>query len=252
LPDWQYYASNFSGQYYAFKKGDFKMAIHGSWLVRGYFDLSQDNPRHSTTQEIRDILSTALGHQLQIASYPVGPAWRHTFWWREGTADYAEAQFFVRIDEDCPVLSIGVSVEKGREGVAGDIGPASERMDRATWDWQRLIEGRLVVLALVPEIAARVQRPVSLRLRVYHAGQLCLGESLTFNFVDGQWFRRHRGNTDMASIASHLEAVDQQIDRWVDLYFAVDLGPSVVEGMSAADVASLLLRFQQIRQQLRP
>ena len=159
-------------------------------------------------------------------------------------------QFFVRIDEDCPVLSIGVSVEKGREGVAGNIGPASERMDRATWDWQRLIEGRLAVLALVPEIAARVQRPVSLRLRVYHAGQLCLGESLTFTFVDGQWFRRHRGNTDMASIASHLEAVDQQIRPMGRSIFCGR--PWTFRGRGNERGGCRQLRFQQIRQQLRP
>ena len=103
-------------------------------------------------------------------------------------------QFFVRIDEHCPVLSIRVSVEKGRERVAGNIAPASELIDRATCDWQPLIERRFAVLALVPEIAALVQRPVSLRLSVYHAGQLCLRESLTFTFVHAQWISTPTGN----------------------------------------------------------
>ena len=50
------------------------MAIHGSWLVRGYFDLSQDNPRHSTTQEIRDILSICVGTSAANRQLPRWPS----------------------------------------------------------------------------------------------------------------------------------------------------------------------------------
>ncbi len=80
------------------------MGIQSSWLIRGYFDLSDEDPHRTTTQETRDALSAALGRQLRIAMYPVGPNWKHTSWWREGTVDYAGGQFFLRIDEDCPVL----------------------------------------------------------------------------------------------------------------------------------------------------
>jgi hypothetical protein len=228
------------------------MAIQSSWLIRGYFDLSGEDPHRTTTQEIRDALSTALRRQLRIAMYPVGPNWKHTFWWREGAVDYAEAQFFMRIDENCPILSVGVSVEKGREGAAAEIAPASERMDRSNWDWQRLIQHRLDVLQTdVPETARRVERTVNLRIRAHHGGQLSRAESLTFSFADGQWFQRHHGTADVATIASRLEALDQRTDRWVDLYFATDLDPSTVEGMTAADMAGLLVRFQPIRERLQ-
>ena len=140
------------------------MSIQSAWLVRGYFDLSADDPRHTTTQAIRDALSTALGRQFRIAMYPVGANRKHTFWWREGTVDYAEAQFFWRIDEDCPVLSLGISVEKGREGPSTlpIPEPDPERMDRRTWDWQRLMERRLELLEIdVPEVAAALTKWLS-------------------------------------------------------------------------------------------
>jgi hypothetical protein len=230
------------------------MTIRSSWLIRGYFNLSEEDRRHTTTQEIRDTLSTALGVNLQIAMYPVGPNWKHTFWWREGTADYAEAQFFVRIDEDCPVLSLGVSVEKGREGSDAGMVPA-QRMDRGIWDWSRLIERRLAVLASVPEIAVRLQQPVSLRVRAYDKpydeNQLVRSKSLTFSFVDGQWFQRHQGSANVATIASFIERLDQEMNLWIDLYFAVDLAPSIAEGMTGANIAGLLLRFEPIRRQLK-
>ena len=226
--------------------------MHGEWLVRGYFNLSADG-QPTVTQEVKGALSAALGSPLKIKMYPVGPAWRYTFWWREGSADYAEAQFYVRIDEDCPVLSAWVTVEKGREGAAADTAP-SERMERRTWQWQRLIERRENVLeADVPEIAARVQRPISVRVRAYQPGsngELSLPGSTTFCFANSQWSQRHRGTADVSTIASHLQWLDQQKHLWVDLYFAVDLGPHEVEGMTAAELASVLIRFQPIRQRL--
>jgi hypothetical protein len=89
---------------------------------------------------------------------------------REGTADYVEAQFYVRIDEDCPVLCWSDRRE-GREGAAADTGPC-ERIQRRTWQWQRLIERRENVLeADIPEIAARVHRPISVRVRAFNPAQ---------------------------------------------------------------------------------
>ena len=38
------------------------------------------------------------------------------YWWREGSVDYAEAQFTAAISKEQPILSLGVSVEEGREG----------------------------------------------------------------------------------------------------------------------------------------
>lgn len=231
------------------------MNVQRAWLVRGYFDLSADDPRHTTTQHIRDVLAASLGRQLHIAMYPVGANRKHTFWWREGTEDYAEAQFFWRIDEDCPVLSVGVSIEKGREGTAARpiAEPDPERLDRATWDWQRLINRRTQVLETdLPQVAEAVGRPVNIRVRSYHSGGLNRDESRTFCFVDGHWFQRHRGVADASIIASHLVHLDALNDRWVDLYFALDIDPTSAEGFTAEDVASLLLRFQPIRNRLRP
>ncbi len=70
------------------------MNFSGSWVRRGYFDFSTDDHRHAPTQAIRKELAVAIGvtaDALRIKSFPVGPAWRHTFWWREGHSDYAEA-----------------------------------------------------------------------------------------------------------------------------------------------------------------
>ena len=72
------------------------MDLQGDWLFRGYFDVSDPAGGPSITQQVRDSLAARLGQpagSLRIASYPVGPAWRHTFWWGEGESDYAEAQF---------------------------------------------------------------------------------------------------------------------------------------------------------------
>ena len=55
-------------------KVDFKMAIHSSWLVRVYFDLSQYNPRHSTTQDICDILSICVRTSAANRQLPRWPS----------------------------------------------------------------------------------------------------------------------------------------------------------------------------------
>ncbi|MEM2112278.1 MAG: hypothetical protein QXX08_10465 [Candidatus Bathyarchaeia archaeon] len=96
------------------------MDFQCKWLFRGYFEVSDPAGGPSFTQQVRESLNAQIvGASFQIASYPVGPAWRHTFWWREGNSEYAEAQFFARIAEEYPVLSVGVSVEKGIEKPGG-------------------------------------------------------------------------------------------------------------------------------------
>jgi hypothetical protein len=229
------------------------MSIQRQWVVQGFFDQSAEDRRQTTTQTIRDELSAALNlptGRLRIATYPVGPAWRHTFWWREGAQDYAEAQFFARIAEDYPILSIGVSVEKGRED--SDIEDQSQRMDRETWAWQRLIARRADVLESdVPRCAADLQRPVNVRLRTHYKDDLVPSECATFCFSDNRWFKRHHGTADVAEISAELGALDHKTDRWVDLYFAIDLDASTADGLSPAAVADLLLRFEPIRRRVR-
>jgi hypothetical protein len=123
------------------------MGIQSVWLTRGYFDLSKEG-QPTTTKIIRDELCKSIGlapGSLQIANYPVGPSWKHTYWWREGKRDYAEAQFFVQIAREYPVLSVGISVEKGFED--DQALPANRQtLDRRFWDWQHLVNDSLALL----------------------------------------------------------------------------------------------------------
>ena len=230
------------------------MSVQGSWLLRGYFDLSGEDPHHTTTQTVRDLLSKSIGRALRIAGYPIGPNWRHTFWWREGREDYAEAQFFMRIDRDCPVLSLGVSVEKGLEDKLGGSGGADpDQMDRRTWDWQRLVDHRVEMLQTdVPEVARALSRAVNIRVRSYSPGHTPRAECRTFSFVSDRWFKRHHGTAEVLTIASHLETLDRCVDQWVDVYCGIDLDPAAAEGLTAEAIASLLLRFNLIRRKLSP
>ena len=110
------------------------MTAHALWLRQGHYDFRNQKP--SYMQAVRSELSRALGladHPLRIASWPVGPRWRYTYWWREGKSNYAEAQFFASMAQEYPVLSLGVSVEKGYEGRQRAKGEL--RMDRRSWDW---------------------------------------------------------------------------------------------------------------------
>lgn len=205
---------------------------------------------------IRDVLSTALGRgKLKIKKIPAASKWKHTFWWREGTVDFAEAQFFMRIAEDYPVLSLGVSVEKGREGAAADSLPQgdSERMDRTTWDWQRFV-GRLdeVLRDVVPGCADQLKRPLNLRIHVYHPGASSHVESETFCYTEKRWFHRYRGHGDPAGIVRRLQVLDGDVEKWVVVHFAIDLDPTAVQGLKPSDAASLLVRFEPIRRRLRP
>jgi hypothetical protein len=234
------------------------MSLQGSWLIRGYFDLSKEDARHSTTQMIRDELEVALGNApgtLRIVNYPVGPAWRHMFWWREGTKDYAEAQFFARIAHHYPILSLGISIEKGREGPGAAAGPKGEsgRMDRATWDWQRLALGRKKLLDVdVPATAAALGRPIYVWTRTRPPGPPAKSGMKTFSYHAGEWFERRRGQTDTKTIAAYLQTLDGLTDRWVELYFAVDLDPTAADGLTPTDVAGLLMAFSPVRRRLRP
>ena len=104
---------------------------------------------------IRESLCVALGlpaNGLEIASYPTGPQFRHTYWWRDHKVDYAEAQFVAAISHVHPVLSLGVSVEKGLEG--GTATRPERAMDRRVWDWPRLVDGLSeILLTDVPAVA---------------------------------------------------------------------------------------------------
>ena len=150
------------------------MALQANWLLKGYFQVDDQ------MQQIREGLAARLGRPasaVHIAFYPVGPIWKHTYWWREGETKYAEAQFFARIAEEYPVLSVGASVEKGLEDT--DAVPSERReaflMDRRTWDWQRLKSRiRDVVKTDVPACASLLARPIELR---FSASQYARGRT---------------------------------------------------------------------------
>lgn len=160
------------------------MRLDPLWVLRGYFDFSAGSPTPS--QSIRDevarLLSIKPGH-FQIQGYPVRPAWRYVIWWREGEADYAEAQFFMGISE-FPILSVGLSVEKGLEH---NFDAPEKRLDRHTWGWPRLVRLSAEILRRdLAQVAAAVGRPINMRIRISPRGEtiLKLGNR-AFSLVDG-------------------------------------------------------------------
>lgn len=228
------------------------MDFNGTWVRRGYFDFSSDDHRRAPTQAIRKDLAMAIGlsaDALKIRSFPVGPAWRHTFWWREGDSDYAEAQFFMQIAH-YPVLSLGVSVEKGREDA---VAAGDKLMNRRSWDWQRFVDHCAIIFETdVPAAAANLPQPVNLRVQLLPRGVERAGlDDRSFSFVDGRWYERLRGSADVGAIRDYARAVDQLQDCWGLVYFAMDLSPEAVEGVSPSTVARYLSAFEPIRQRLR-
>ena len=98
-------------------------SISGTWLLQGYFDLSQQDSRHTTTQQIRNELCTALGlskKSLSIPNFPARAKWKNTFWWREGNVDYAEAQFVAGISQTQPIRAFWfLCPRRSRDSLAG-------------------------------------------------------------------------------------------------------------------------------------
>jgi hypothetical protein len=232
--------------------------LKGEWVSRGYFHVGSGSEK-SVTQAIRDELSARLGLTppgLQIRSYPVGPAFRHTFFWREGQRDYAEAQFFARIAEDHPVLSLGMTVEKGLEDLHGV--PRSKRasysMHRATWDWSRLVTSTTLLLGDdARQCAAEVQRPLIVRIkakRLFPRTEV-KRMSRTFALVDGTWFERYVGRVEPREMATYIASVDRKREWWGNLYMSVDFGPAEIDGMPATRVAEILMAFDPARRRLR-
>lgn len=231
-------------------------SISASWLVKGHFDFSAQDPRHTITQLIKADLCTSLSlpkDGLRIASYPVGAAWRHTFWWREGNVDYAEAQFFAEVAEPYPVLSLGVAVEKGFEDSA--LRP-EQLMDRVTWDWPRLVERLPVVLSTdVVAAGAALQGPINVRIRSKRRAEAdteAAWVTRAFSFIDGGWFERHVGRVEPDGISEYIRGLDSQPDLWAIVHFARDLGPAEADGLPSSGAAAILIGFDGIRRRFRP
>lgn len=233
-------------------------SIAASWLFKGHFDFSAQDPHHTTTQLIRDELCALLGlpkDYLRIAFYPTGMTKKHTFWWRETDLDYAEAQWFAEISKSYPVLSLGVSVEKGLEGAGSHLAARPEQlMDRRTWDWPRLVEHISNVLSIDVVAAARtLQRPINVRIRSRRRSELepTAWETRSFSFVAGGWFERHAGRADPETICEYVRQLDLQSEVWAIVHFACDLGPAEAGGLSTSKAAAILVGFDGVRRRFR-
>ena len=243
------------------------MELQEAWLVRGYFKVKSESGE-SFTQKVRERLAPALGldpKALHLASYPVGPAWRYWLWWRERDEDYVEAQFFAGLALEYPILSIGVSVEKGLERQSADESPTdlqgiaphpkSEKgwMDRERWDWHRLVDRRrTIVLDEVPAVCERIQRPVLVKLHKKDLeDRTSENWNRTFVHLQGSWFERHKGSIEPEEICSHIEGLDRQKDHWVDALFCCELGPRDVDGMTTDQFAEILVSFAPLRARIR-
>jgi len=229
------------------------MELQTNWVIRGYFDLGVPPGGESVTKLVQASLASALGRQIRRASYPVGPAWRYALWWREGDVNFAEAQFFASLSPEYPILSVGVSVEKGLEGPS--VGTDEERfMHRSLWDWPRFVASCQALFELdVPACNREVRRSVVVRLRASGRGEESEGQKHTWTFVhhEGEWFERHKGTATPADISEHVRDLDKREDWWVNAHLACDLNASEVGHMTDKDLTTLLLAFAPLRRRIR-
>jgi len=228
------------------------MNAQAAWLQKGHFVLGEDQP--SFTVATRDELcrATSLSH-LEIVQYPNHPgAWRHSLYWREGEVNYAEAQFFASIAKEYPILSLGVSVEKGLEHASAS---GDDLMNRKTWDWVRFVK-EVQHLASVEVEKVAEKRPgqaVTLRIwaRRYDDSANEPGhETRSFSFFEKQWFKRHGGDSSPSDIAEYVAEIDRREGSWAFASFSHDLGPGEAERLSPLAAAEILLAFDGIRRRL--
>jgi hypothetical protein len=169
--------------------------------------------------------------------------------------DFAEAQFMAAISADYPVLSLGISVEKGLEKLPWPRADDPRNMQRATWDWQNFLKCSTEVLEIdVPNCSRKLGRPLTLRLICipWQAGQRSsLREVQTFAYSDGAWYERHVGQVDPSAIAARLKEFDTRHGQWLNVHCVCDLAVSDIPGLDAAGVAGMLLAFASIRARIR-
>jgi hypothetical protein len=237
-------------------------SISSAWLHKGHLEFHGQDPRRTTTISIRESLCASLGlpvppsqKSLKMAAFPSGMSFKHTYWWRETDLQYGEGQFVASISKLHAVLSLGVSIEKG---VSKDTAARPEQiMDRALWDWQRLLDSLATILSAdVPGVAASIERPVHVRIR--SRDRLIAGtrawQMRAFSFVEDQYFERHtaRVKSEPEILAEHVRDLDRQADTWVIVQFACDLSAAEADGKSPSEVADILMHFDRIRRRLRP
>jgi hypothetical protein len=219
------------------------LTVNKDWLTKGYFVLRDDG----LMRNVRDILARSLRLSLDVRMYPEEQAWKHTVWWRHGRAPFKEAQFFVQIARGYPVLSLGVAVEKGYRSLK-IAKSASKRMDR-TWDWHRLVANADTIVGGDTHSLARRLRAQPLTLRVTVLGKRS-GERC-YSFAGTNWYERHEGHGSESRIVEHLNEVDGMDDKWAIVHLACDISPAEADGLTARDLASTLIKFNDIRKRLR-
>jgi len=227
--------------------------VHSSWLGQGFFILGNEGLMPAVREELERLLALGRGG-LRIKNYPVATNWKHTYWWREGDLDYAEAQFVAQIAKEYPVLSLGVAVEKGFEDAAVASRP-EQVMTGDQWDWARLV--LYIELVLAEDVAAAATATggsITLRIRTRSgaAGDDVGWKSRAFSLVDGDWCERYVGRVQPERIADYVRDLDGRRDTWAIVHFATDITPGEADGLTASQVANTLFSFNPIRKRLRP
>jgi hypothetical protein len=225
--------------------------VKSSWLRQGYFVLGNEGLMPSVRVELEKALSLNPG-SLNITNYPPATNWKHTYWWREGHTQYAEAQFFAQIAKEYPVLSLGIAIEKGFEDAEAAKTPQA-LMDRGVWDWPRLVGHIDALLSVdVPAAARALRSPVNLRIttKAVVGGEGRGWRTRAFSYVEEGWFERYVGAVEPATIVTHVSEIDKQKNSWAIVHFAHDLSPAESEGLSVTQVASSLLAFARMRDRL--
>jgi hypothetical protein len=229
------------------------MRLDPAWLEMGFFKFDSARSRSTPTDEIRRFLARGLHlepREIRRKGYPVGPAYRHTVWWREGKHDYAETQFFAQIEHAQPVMTLGLSVEKGYEPPTTPERD-SELMDRRTWDWPGLLRSGSEVLGKgVADVSGRLDRSVHVHLAGYAMNPEDR-ERAYFSFVRGRWYRRHEGTAKTAKVLEKIASFDTRHDWWLDLYIGCAFSPAEVADMDTQAAAEVLLAFAPLRKMIR-
>ncbi len=228
--------------------------VQSSWLHQGFFVLGNERLMPSVRKGLERGLNLPAG-TFRIAQFPMHKKWRHTCWWREGHLKYVEAQFFAQIAQDYPVLSLGVSIEKGYEGQA-DAAPEKQMdLDRGVWDWPRLTaDAERLLSADIVAIAEALRQPIHIRIR---SRKRPLSEekvgwhSRAFSLIEGSWFERFVGPVGSDTIANAFRDLNGKQDSWGIVHFARDFSPTETEGLEASQLATTLIAFDGLRSCLR-
>jgi hypothetical protein len=196
--------------------------------------------------QIRDALEQQLGgeqRKLRIVYFPPYQTLRHVYWWRQGAEPFVEAQFVAELSRSHAVLSLGLSVEKGREEM------------NARWDWYRFLKQVPVILSHdLPKVARNLRAPIEFRVRSRREvrGASDAWEVRSFCLFDKQWFHRHYGDATVTNIRDYLRELNEREDTWVIVHCVRDYFPDDVKNLNVLEAASTLAAFDGIRQRIRP